>query len=510
MKTAEHPQGTVVDGLVQKGMNLEDFRKRHDPTYENHIALTEYPGMPVKKGTQRFLITSAQNATPVHKAGWASLLHCMNYYAAHLSVIPYRYKNPTSRWTGSQQNAEYWTEDVRPYLKNKRWLINKNLMVLGDIKIVPTAKDPIQGHEAFTGSESSIIGHPNLSFTTVPVPGHEMAKLMTTTGSITVLNYGDSRAGKAGDFQHVTGAVLVEVEGGKFWLRHLNMNKNGEFIDKDKLFTPAGVFDAPPPEALVTGDAHVRKVDHSVARGVFGPKGIVSVLKPKRIVWHDLFDGATCNPHEERDYFTVLAKLKAGLLDVADELNETVQFVVDRTPKYEHFLEHVIVDSNHDAFLKRWLENRNWKSEGLNGGTYLELAKYMWDATHVDKNGDEVVPSPFAYWVNKFKHPKIKCLREDESYAVCKIELGMHGHRGPNGVRGSLAALVRIGVKFIMGHIHGPGIKFGGYAVGLMAKLRQGYNKGPSNWLHTMCLVHGGPCAGKRQLITIIAGRPWL
>lgn len=259
------------------------------------------------------------------------------------------------------------------------------------------------------------------------------------------------------------------------------------------------------------GDAHVRKMDKAVDKGVFGAKGIVKTLKPKRIVWHDLFDGSTCNPHEKKDYFTVLAKMKAGMLDVADELNETAQFVIDRTPKYEHFIEHVVVDSNHDAFLKRWLEDKDWKETGLNGGTYLELAKYMWDATYTDKHGDEQVPSPFAYWLGKFKGShKILCLREDESYSVHGIALDMHGHRGPNGVRGSLAALVRIGVKFIIGHIHGPGIKFGGYAVGLMAKLRQGYNKGPSNWLQTMALVHGAPCGGKRQLITIIDGRPWL
>lgn len=199
--------------------------------------------------------------------------------------------------------------------------------------------------------------------------------------------------------------------------------------------------------------------------------------------------------------------MKAGMMNVADELNETVKYVVERTPED---CESVVVDSNHDAFLKRWIEDKNWKQVGLNGGTYLELAKYMWDETHTDKKGDEVVPSPFAYWVNKFKHPRIRCLREDEAYSVAGIELGMHGHRGPNGARGSLKNLVKIGVKFIIGHIHGPGIRFGGYAVGLMAKLRQGYNKGPSNWLHTMCLVHGGSCAGKRQLITIIDGRPWL
>lgn len=489
------------------GKTLDDFRKQHDPSFEQHVALTVFGGTPVPPGTVRFLITAAQNATPVVETFWKSLMHCRDYYSAHLSVIPYRYKNPTSRWTGSQNNSEFWFPELVPFLNNARRHINANLVVLGDVKIVPTAKDPLQGFEGFTGAESSIIGHPNLAFTSVPTPGHLMAKVMSTTGSCTQLNYTDSRAGRGGEFQHVTGALLVEIEGGKFWIRHLNANKHGEFADKGKLFTPTGVLTAARPEALVCGDAHVRKMDASVDKGVFGAKGIVKTLRPSRIIWHDLFDGATCNPHERKDYFTVLAKLKAGKMDVAEELNETVQFVVDRTPT---FCASIIVDSNHDAFLKRWVEDNDWKEVALNGGTYLELAKYMWDETHMSKQGDEQVPSPFAYWVQKFKHPRIRCLREDESYAVAGIELGMHGHRGPNGARGMLRNLVKIGVKFVIGHVHGPGIRFGGYAVGIMARLRQGYNKGPSNWLQTMCLVHGGRCAGKRQLITIIDGRPWL
>lgn len=486
---------------------IDDFAKLHDPTFEQHVALTEYAGQTIHEGTQRFLITSAQNATPVVANFWQTLHVCKDYFNGHLSVIPYRYKNPTSRWTGSQKNAEYWVKELQEYLCNARWSLNKNLVVLGDIKIVPTAKDPLSGFEGFTGAESSIIGHPNLAFESIATPGHKMAKIMSTTGSCTAINYTDSRAGKQGAHQHVTGAVIVEIEGGKFWLRHLNANQNGEFIDLGKLFTPTGVKNARRPKVLVTGDAHVRKMDKKVDKGVFGPKGIVETLNPEIIVWHDVLDGATCNPHEQKDYFTVLAKLKAGLLDVADELNETVKFVVDRTPEG---IQSVIVDSNHDAFLKRWIEDRNWKTEGLNGGTYLELAKYMWDETHMLKSGEEHVPSPFAYWVEKFKHPRIRCLREDEPFTVCGIALGMHGHRGTNGKQGSLRNLVKIGVKFIIGHVHGPGIRFGGMAVGLMARLRQGYNKGPSNWLQTMGIVHAEPCAGKRQLITVIEGRPWM
>lgn len=504
----------AVESLIK---TEAEFDAQHNPLHEGVSALNVYAGKAVAKGTQRYLFTSAQNATPVMANGWAALLQYKEFWDAHLDVIPFRYKNPTSKWTGSQENKEYWVEAVRPYLNNNRWAVNANLTVLGDIKIVPTAKDPLQGHEGFTGAESSIIGHPNLAFKTVPVPGHMMAKLMTTTGAITLNNYSDSRAGKQGEFQHVFGAVVVEVEGGKFWMRHLNMNSSGEFMDVaegvTRLYTKDGVFEGPQVEALVTGDAHVRLMDPAVDKAVFGLKNsIMACLKPKRCIWHDVYDGFTSSPWDKKQPFEFLAKMKKGLDVVEDELNETANFVLDRTPEG---CEAVIVESNHNEFLRRWLEDNTWQSVGLNGGVYLELAKHVWDGTHLKEDNVAHVPNPFSYWMQKvattvgFKG-KVRCLSTDESYSVKGIELGMHGHRGPNGARGSLFNLVKIGVKFVIGHVHGPGIKFGGYAVGLMARLRHGYNKGPSNWLQTMCLVHGDPCGGKRQLITIIDGRPWL
>lgn len=485
------------------GKTLEDFKKEFDPKYVRQSPTAVYAGVPVAKGTVRYLVTSAQNGTPVGSV-WESILQAQLYYKAHLSVIPFRYKNPTSQWSGSMSDAEYWFPEVRGFLKNTRWNINPNLVVIGDVKIVPTARDPLQGFEGHTGSESSIIGHPNLAFTTVATPGHKMAKLMTTTGCCTIKNYSDSRAGKQGFHQHVMGALLIEVEGGKFWLRHLNANDKGEFMDLDKLFTPKGVFDAPRPEALVLGDTHVRVVDKTVDRAVFGPQGMVAKYKPKRIFFHDLFDGLTVNPYQ--DSFERLAQMKTGMDNVEAEVREAAQYVVDRIPDD---CEAVIVDSNHDAFLKRWIKDKHPDETGLNGGFWAKTYAFMWEATHSKENVAQV-PSPFKHWVEHFTFgcgKNITCLREDENYSVAGIELGMHGHRGKNGSKGSLKNLVTIGVKFIIGHVHGPGIRFGGMAVGLMALLRLGYNKGPSNWLQTMALVHGGVCAGKRQLCTIIEGR---
>jgi predicted RNA-binding Zn-ribbon protein involved in translation (DUF1610 family) len=58
-------------------------------------------------GVKRFVITAAQNATPVHGHFLEALKRYCEHNGAELVVIPLRYKNPTSRWTSSQVNAAY-------------------------------------------------------------------------------------------------------------------------------------------------------------------------------------------------------------------------------------------------------------------------------------------------------------------------------------------------------------------------------------------------------------------
>jgi len=65
---------------------------------------------------KRYIITSAQNATPIHKPTWQSLLRAALYYGAELVVIPGRYKNPTSQWTQANKEHEWWDDAVVPYL----------------------------------------------------------------------------------------------------------------------------------------------------------------------------------------------------------------------------------------------------------------------------------------------------------------------------------------------------------------------------------------------------------
>ena len=76
----------------------------------------------------------------------------------------------------------------------------------------------------------------------------------------------------------------------------------------------------------------------------------------------------------------------------------------------------------------------------------------------LDPTKGTTYPDAFQIWLKRAKLKGVRCLDVDESLLVGGIELGMHGDKGPNGARGSVRNLARIGVKSITGHGHAPEI----------------------------------------------------
>lgn len=451
---------------------------------------------------KRFIITSAQNGTPVH----ASFFEALKTYAAHnaaeLIVIPLRYKNPTSRFSLSQQNAEVWAHELQPYLYNARKALNSNVVLFADIKTQPTASSPLTGFEAISAGESCIIGHTKRQMKVIPTPQHKFPKILTTTGACTRPNYTDSKAGKLGEFHHTLGAVIVEVKDSKiFHLRHVSGDKNtGAFYDLDTIYCTGGAVMSAGCAALVMGDTHVDFIDPKVKQATFGKGGMIDVLRPDALVWHDVLDGYAINPHHVGNPFAGIAKRSTGRDDVEAEVRRAVEFVKNATgPEIASY----IVASNHDNFLSRWVSDANWKDTPTNAEFYLKTALHMVSNTKLGPSGTGY-PNPFGYWVEQMAPGAgLKVLRGDEPLTIAGVELSMHGDHGPSGTRGSIRNLRRIGVRSIIGHSHSPGIDEGCYQVGTSTALRLEYNRGPSSWLNTHCILHAD---GKRQLINIING----
>jgi hypothetical protein len=481
-------------------LTLDDVNRQFNPAYEiqtpQTVLLRDLPS-----GCNRYIITAAQNGTPVHSAFWRSLKVAATYFGAQILVIPLRYKNPTSQWTGSQRNQEWWAPEVRDYLWNVRHKLNRNLTLLADLKIQPTAETPLTGADAISHAASGIIGHTKVQLKCIATPSAAMAKILTTTGACTVENYTDSRAGRIGAFHHSLSALIVEVEGPKFFMRHMHFDsKSGGCIDLDTWFGPSGYRNAPRPLGLIMGDTHVDSICPKVKQVTFGSGGIVETLKPKHLIWHDLLDSYSCNPHHKNNPFNVIAKRSKNADDVRAEMTRAIDFIFEHTPKD---VTSVIVGSNHNDFLRRWIIDGDWKNDPVNAEFYLETALAMVRGTKLTEKGTEY-PDPFMYWAEKANLPNTILLNDDESFELGGVELGMHGNLGPNGARGSRANLKRIGIRSIIGHSHTPGIDEGCYQAGTSTRLRLEYNKGPSSWLNAHVLLHAD---GKRQLLVIVDGK---
>ncbi len=469
---------------------LEQGRVMHED--ESFKATKQLP----HKQKARYVITCAQNATPVFPQGLAALRQYCKKNKAELVVIPIRYHNPTSAWTKADESSDWWASEIEADIVDTRTELNANLVLLADIRIQPTAVRPTSGMETFCGGQSTIIGHPKLEVVTIPTPQNQLAKIIHTTGAITVENYTDSKAGKKGEHHHAFGALVVEISGDKFFLRQINMEEDGSFYDLDARYSPSGVDTGIKAAALVLGDLHERFVDPGVVKATFGKGGIVDTVNPQNVVFHDVLDFHSQNHHHRKKVFTKIAKHNADRANVEDEITECAAFI-DKHLRDDQTA--IFVPSNHPDAIARWVEETDWREDPENAGFYLETALAM------VRSLDNELVDPFVYWMQKKLKRVSQCEfpARDDSVMIHGIEVGMHGDKGPNGSRGYIRGFGRIGVKSVIGHSHTPGFMDGVAQVGTSSNLRLEYNSGPSSWMHCHCLVYQ---SGKRSLLWIIGG----
>ncbi len=452
---------------------------------------------------KRFIITSAQNNTPIDEKFWKSLKVYAKDRGATLVVLPTKYRNATSPLETSAEDI-WWDERLLPYMYENVLHLHKRLTVFGNVRIVATAVSPLTGMETLSQGSSAIFGHAQIQMTTIATQQNKIAKLMHTTGSCTKKNYSRTKTGFKAEFHHSQGAVVVEKSGKHFHMRAVYADKSSSFYDIWGYYTPKGKKPLERVEGLVPGDTHARHICPIVKKATYlGKDSIVAMLKPKRIYHHDAYDGYSGSHHHRRNPLIRYVKHQAGYDKVEDELQITVDLINEVTPPD---CENVIIPSNHTEHLRTWLFEADIKAEPWNAEIYHELWLAMIRTAKMTGGGVEHM-DPFEGWAaGKLKHtaswPK-KGDKANGSYEVLGCEFGLHGHRGTNGSKGSLKALAKIGVKVVIGHTHTPGIYHGGFQTGTSTPLTMEYTDGPSSWMNTHCIQFPN---GKRQLIHIING----
>lgn len=484
--TARHHFPTV--GSLVKEMQkecpelFESLISEEDFTQEAYNNLTK-----VVKKHKRFLITTAVVGCKVDTKFLRSLDSYCTKNKAALLVLP----------SADPASVVDWNLDS--ILKGRSIVFAdvalNNKLFVSTIKLSAKQINPTTGLSRIGQRNGSFIfASPKQQLDFVATGNCKIPHILMSTGAITLPEYtterymGD-RTAYIAKHDHIMGAIVVEIKDDKkYQFRQVQADSNGSFIDLgtkydgDKTSTVI-------PEALILGDFHSGETDPGAREA---SRQMSVLLKPKRTILHDLFNGISINPHEKDHKILRASRAERGQLSLEQELVGLAKDLKDL--KSWSGSELVVVKSNHDDFLSRYLSEGRYVEDPHNHRISLRLALNMLDNKDPVKEGVALMDPTLTH---------VRWLHRDEDYKIAGVQLGAHGDKGANGSKGSMLSLEKAYQNCVVGHAHTPGILRGCYRVGTLSYLKLGYNSGPSSWLHCNCVLYSN---GSRQLINIIDG----
>lgn len=497
---------------VAKYLPPMDKRKRTSQSFMKEIAAARK----MVDKAKGLVVTSAQYGAEVNTEVLASLKAYAKRRGFLLVVMPIRYgrvhiyNKQLDEHELTKELSVLLTEDpdvlVLPADRN---FPNENLipfgkhLVLNTMRLNPTLKNPLTGLDASEGTISQIVGSPKMHMSPVAVSSERegMPKVHKCSGSVTYPDYDEHRAGiKAAEVLCYGGLVVERDKKDHFHIRQLLSDEEGEFFDMDTLYSAGKVktYSKSVVDALVLGDWHNVLTDPVVRAAVFEEGGQIDVLRPRYVILHDFFDGWSISHHHAKDRVIRQRKHEDGTDRLAWELNAAVVELRWMISKYPN-VKFVMVPSNHNEHLDRYLLDGRFEKEPHNYRLGSELFQKVVD--NPDKSAFQIFLEDN---MTEAELSHIQFLQRDDDFIIHGIDLSLHGDVGPNGARGSVANIDKIGHRSIIGHTHTPHIRDKVWQVGLCARLQLEYNTGPSSWMHTNAIVYKN---GQRQLINLIAGK---
>ncbi len=464
-----------------------------------------------KPKVDRWLLTAAQDETPISEPFWGNLHRYAEHIGAEVMVGGFTYNK--ALFEDHAARTGVFAAAVQPYLVHDDVNLGP-LLFAAKMNILPTAVRPLSGLDSYSRGRWAVYPHAKVQLVSVPsLPGTHPAMIMTT-GCCTVPNYIEKKAGLKAEFHHQIGATIVEIDdAGRIFCRQIGAAGDGSFQDLDIVVRDGEILTGQRIEQATWGDIHIPKMDPVVARTIWGydvetgeitGTGLFHDLRPRHQAFHDLLDFSARNHHRRGDPHFHVALTAAGKDRVEDEVRAVARFLRATAADWSTS---VVVASNHNDALVRWLREADPRLDAVNARYWCELnAEYMRRLEQGDREFDIIA------WAIKRAAPDplddIVFVPRNGSYLVCQaaggIETALHGDEGPNGARGSALNMNRMAMRINRGHDHTASIVDGVYTSGLCGLMDQGYNSGPSSWSHTQTLTY--PSA-KRTLVTIIDGK---
>lgn len=503
-RTGVLPGLDIPPGPVTNGAD-EPLSDEAAPLYGGTLHAPDVARKPL--AGKRFVFTCAQNNTSVNTAFLSTLIEFCKLNTAQLIVSRFSYnKNGWANHNGAdgtKKDTDLWYDPaIAPYVLDQQVEVAPGLIFCGELDILPTNRYPLAGLDNYTGPNSSIIPHVKMQMRSLATIKEDDPKFLYSTGTITLRNYINRRAGQVASFNHVYGALFVEVdELGRWFTRQLNADDNGDFYDLDICYHSDGSCDAASGPIINLGDIHAEKTDEVQFQGALD---LIKTIEPSHIFVHDLLDFEARNHHNKKDPLFLAEMFYRNTSSVWANLQKAASMLQRiNYPNTTTF----VIRSNHDEAFKRWLREVPTAPDPEN-----DLFWHQGNAKIREKMKEGDYKFDIFHWAIRkaalsigYDLSNVVFVQEDESLVIRSIEFGMHGHLGPNGAKGSPAGFRQIGRRANTGHTHSAGIIDGVWTAGVLGSLDMGYNKGPSSWSCSHIITYRN---GKRAIVTQ-RGKEW-
>lgn len=462
------------------------------------------------------IFSGAQNDAPIHERFWANLNAYADVRDAEIVIGPWTYE--TSWWNENNPASRTYHEALEAHLCFGQMQIGEDFMFCGEMNTLPTASKPISDLTAYAKGRWAVFPHSKIQLISVPSTNPlEQAHQALTTGAVTLPMVSPRKAGVKSLSEHRIGALIVEWdEEGDFFCRQLIADERGDFQDLDTRVENGVVSFGHRIDLLTPGDIHSAKLGDRNCGAVFGfdmagnevSGSMLEMLRPRHITLHDLHDHESRNHHNAKDVSHNFEMAHRGRESILGELHRSAAFL-ERLVHPD--LKVIVVESNHDLALERYIREGRYRMDGVNFrfGLDLDAAYHDWRAEVAEalERGDE--PPEFSLLEHALREVSgetiaaVEWVCDSRSRVINGVEVGNHGFRGANGAKGTVTGFAKLGQPMTIADKHSPAIMNQLYVAGVM-ELSHGYNKGLSSWAVSHVVQYDN---GNRAMITMQKGK---
>jgi len=421
----------------------------------------------IDSDVDKMVITYVTDGSEINEDFYYTLLNYCKENKAEFGIL----------WGKSLKKKQTFNMDVfnllQPYLATKFEFKKDNNCLVQDFLIPPSQKNPLLNLDKLsTNIKTIVVGATKQYMQILPYKQYTDYRIAYSTGTLSLPDYKDTVAGNIDLKYHKYGAILLEYnkDQKRYIVRNLIYN-NDSLYDLNKVYTKNSVKKLDSLPYMVLGDLHLPDQDYEVLEKTLE---FINKYNVKEVALHDVASWNSICHHDFGHYLTQARNLSPETSDLKSEVEAVVtnlNFIASSCKKCRFN----IVNSNHDMFVEKWLENGEFIKDRRNAVFGAKLFIKYCNNQHIL---DNYLPNNVFF------------MEKNKEYNVLGYVVSEHGDAGISGASGSPNAFNKTFENCICGHTHSPEIREKTVYAGTLSKLIMNYNqKGMTKWVHANVLI---------------------